>query len=290
MEATTRLTTTLKIGFIGQGWIGKSYADNFEARGFEPVRYAAEEEYQGNRDKIKDCDIVFIAVPTPSTPEGFDDSIVRDVVALVGEGSVAVIKSTILPGTTESIQAQYPGVFVFHSPEFLTEATAQHDADNPDRNIVGIPVDNAAYREKAELVLSVLPRAPYELICGAKEAELVKYGGNVSFFFKVLFFNLLYDLAQEVGADYQVMRDAMGHDPRIGFVHIDPLHKSGRGAGGHCFIKDFKAFLDIYEQEVGDERGIQVLKALESKNLELLLGTSKDVDLLRGVYGEGIAD
>ena len=71
-----------KIGFIGQGWIGKNYADNFEERGFTVIRYALEEPYNGNKDKIKDCDIIFIAVPTPSTPQGFDDSIVRQAVAL----------------------------------------------------------------------------------------------------------------------------------------------------------------------------------------------------------------
>ncbi len=58
-----------KIGFIGQGWIGKNYADDFEKRGFEVVRYAQEEPYIKNKEAIADCDIVFIAVPTPSTPE-----------------------------------------------------------------------------------------------------------------------------------------------------------------------------------------------------------------------------
>ena len=58
------------IGFIGQGWIGKNYANDFEARGYATVRYALEEPYKANEDKIKDCDIVFIAVPTPSTPTG----------------------------------------------------------------------------------------------------------------------------------------------------------------------------------------------------------------------------
>ena len=46
----------MKIGFIGQGWIGKNYADNFEARGYEVVRYSLEPEYAGNQEKIKDCE------------------------------------------------------------------------------------------------------------------------------------------------------------------------------------------------------------------------------------------
>ena len=96
------------IGFIGQGFIGKNYADDFERRGYEVTRYALEEPFVQNKDKIVLCDIVFIAVPTPTTPKGYDDSIVRSAVALTRPGASVVIKSTMLPGTTESIQKEYP--------------------------------------------------------------------------------------------------------------------------------------------------------------------------------------
>ncbi len=277
-----------KIGFIGQGWIGKNYADDFEKRGYDVVRYGLEEPYVANKDKIRDCDIVFIAVPTPSTPKGFDDSILREAVSLVGDGKIAVIKSTLLPGRTESIQKQYPQKFVVHSPEFLTEATAAYDASHPNRNIVGIPVDNEEYKRKAQEVINVLPKAPFEQICSSREAELIKYGGNNWFYFKVIFANLLYDLAQKLGADYEKVKEGMINDPRIGETHLDPIHKSGRGAGGHCFIKDFSAFTEIYEKEVGDELGLKLLNAMRDKNIDLLVKSNKDLDLLRGVYGEMI--
>ena len=98
----------MKIGFIGQGWVGKNLANDMEARGFDVVRYALEEPYTHNGGDIKDCDIVFIAVPTPTTPQGFDDSVLRQAVKLVGSQKTAVIKSTVLPGTTESIQKENP--------------------------------------------------------------------------------------------------------------------------------------------------------------------------------------
>jgi len=60
------------IGFIGQGWVGKAYADNFEERGFTVVRYSLERPWVKNKDKIRECGIVFIAVPTPITPRGHD--------------------------------------------------------------------------------------------------------------------------------------------------------------------------------------------------------------------------
>lgn len=277
-----------KIGFIGQGWIGKHYADDFETRGYDVVRFSQEEPYIQNKDAIADCDIVLIAVPTPTTNNGFDCSIVKDVVGLVGKGKIAVIKSTILPGTTESVQACHPDVFVLHSPEFLTEVTAAFDAANPNRNIVGVPVDNDEYRKKAQEVIEVLPSAPYELVCSAREAELIKYGGNCWFYFKVIFINMLHDLAEKSGCSYEVIKSALSADPRIGGTHLDPIHKTGRGAGGHCFIKDFAAFREIYEAEVGDKLGLDVLRALEEKNIDLLTSTNKDLDLLKGVYGDRI--
>lgn len=284
-----------KIGLIGQGWIGKNYADDFEKRGFDVVRYTRSEPYVKNKDAIGECDIVFIAVPTPTTPEGFDDSVLRSVIPLVGEGKTAVIKSTLVPGTTEAIQKDHTDIFIMHSPEFLTEVTAAHDAAHPNRNIVGIPVDDEAYREKAKEVLVVLPSAPHELICGAKEAELIKYAGNIFLYFKVIYANLLYDLARGSGIDYESVKNAIAADPRIDASHLDALHASGhvgpdsvpgRGAGGHCFIKDFAAFSEMYKEAVGDELGMKVLEALKDKNVDLLTQSGKDLDLLEGVYGK----
>ena len=274
-----------QIGFIGQGWIGKNYADDFEERGYKIVRYALEKPYNKNKDKIKKCDIVFIAVPTPTTEKGFDHSIIEKAIPLVGKGKIAVIKSTVLPGVTEKIQKKFKNIIVCHSPEFLTEVTASHDARHPDRNIVGLPVNNKKYKEAAKKILSVLPNSEYELVCSSLEAELIKYGGNCWFFVKVVFMNMLYDLSHTRGANYDVIKDGLASDPRIGRTHLDPIHKSGRGAGGHCFIKDFKAFKESYLENVGDEFGVGALEAFENKNLQLLIDSNKDLDLLEGVYG-----
>ena len=276
---------TKKIGFIGQGWIGKNYADDFEKRGFSVVRYSQESEYIGNKERIAECDIVFIAVPTPTREKGFDDSIVRSVLSVVGKGNTAVIKSTILPGTTESIQKQFPDIFVFHSPEFLTEVTTAYDAAHPERNIVGIPDNTPEAHSKAQEVIAVLPIAPFATICSSREAEMIKYAGNCWFYTKVVFVNLLYDLASELGCSWDVIRDAMAADSRIGRTHLDPIHKSGRGAGGHCFVKDFAAFEEIYNKTVTDPLGSTVLLSLREKNIELLKKSNKDLDLLREVYG-----
>ena len=286
------------IGFIGQGFIGGSYADDYENRGYEIVRYS-HNRFKQNKEKIKDCDIVFIAVPTPTTPDGFDDSILQGVLPLVGDGKTAVIKSTMQVGTTEKFQKMFPDKFIFHSPEFLTEKTAAHDAAHPDRNIIGI-TDKEGANEKANQVIASLPFAPIQMICDSKEAELIKYGGNCWFVFKVLYINMLYDLCKANGCDYDIVSYGMSGDPRIGHTHLTAVHSGrvdenrveGRGAGGHCFIKDFAAFREMYEKHLPvddcprDGLAMQLLDAAETYNKHLLTETGKDLDLLRDVYGE----
>lgn len=283
----------MTIGFIGQGFIGKSYADDFERRGKKVVRYALEEPYRHNKNLIKDCNIVFIAVPTPTTPRGFDYSIVEGALALVGRGKTAVIKSTILPGTTKKLQKKFPHLFVMHSPEFLVLKQAAEDAARPLRNIVGIPKKSKPFRTRAEQVMKSLPKAPFESICSAEEAELVKYGGNLFLYLRVLYANLMYEVAEGVGATYDVVRSAIAADPRIGSSHFQVLHdsghkgaKRGRGAGGVCFIKDVAAFTDLYTRVTKNTYGSALLEAAIEKNIDLLVSSGKDIDLLLGVHGE----
>jgi nucleotide sugar dehydrogenase len=280
------------IGFIGQGWIGKHYADDFERRGFSVVRFSKEQPYKKNKEKIKTCDIVFIAVPTPTTKQGFDDSIIRSVIKLIGKGKTAIIKSTLLPGTTESIQKEHPDIFVLHSPEFLSVSTAAYDAGHPSRNIIGIPIDNPEFRKRAEMVMKILPKALYKMtynaIMSSREAELVKYGRNYLGFVRVVAINLFYDVAKKLDVDWDVVCEAMSADPDNGPTYMNPIHKSGRGAGGECFIKDFEAFSRLYDKLVHDKKGQAVITSLIDKNIELLVGSHKDLELLRGVYGNKI--
>ena len=279
------------IGFIGQGFIGANSADDFEARGYACVRYGLEPEYLSNKERIAACDIVFIAVPTPTTPDGFDASIVRSVLPLVGPGKIAVIKSTLVPGTTDMLQAEFPELILMNSPEFLRESSAAYDAAHPDRNIIGIPEDTEAYRTAAAAVLSVLPDATYSRVMSARAAELTKYAGNVFLTLKVVYANMLYDLAEALDVPYEDVKDALAADPRIGPSHLAPVQPSGhtdvpgRGAGGHCFIKDLEAFRQLYATRAGDEEGKDLLQAFVRKNNALLTASGKDLDLLAGVYG-----
>lgn len=283
MWGSIPLFLSMTIGFIGQGFIGKAYADDFEERGYTVVRYAQEAPYKANKDAISSCDVVFIAVPTPTTPEGFSSAIVREVLPLVGVGKIAVIKSTLLPGTTESLQEAFPDRALFHSPEFLVAKTAAHDAQHPLRNIVGYTASSKPY---ADQVLALLPAAPYAKCMPVRAAELIKYMGNVFLAQKVLFANMVADLSRALEIDYELVREAVAQDPRIGASHLAVQHEGGRGAGGFCFIKDLAAFSAFYREILPDDvHGGAILREYEQKNKELLTMSQKDLDLLQGVYG-----
>jgi UDP-glucose 6-dehydrogenase len=283
------MATKPLIGFIGQGWIGKAYADNFELRGYEVVRYALEKPWVANKDRIKECDIVFVAVWTPTTPKGFDTSVIESVLPLVGKGKTAVIKSTVLPGTTNELQAKFPDIVVLNNPEFLSITTSVHDAAHPFVNMVGMPVHDAKHYLAAEKVLKVIPKAKYSSICMSPEAEIFKYTHNASGYTQVILFNLMYDMGQKFGVNWDVVNKAIQHDPLIPNRYSNPIHKSGRGAGGGCFIKDVAALRMHFEQHLPhDAFAIGVLRAMEAKNMHLLTSTEKDLNLLEGVYGSKV--
>lgn len=277
---------TTTIGFIGQGWIGKHYADDFEQRGYNVVRYGLEPQYVGNKLKIAECDIVFIAVPTPTTPDGFSIAAVDDALSLVGKGKIAVIKSTVLMGMTLRLARKYKDKIVLHVPEFLSEKTAAFDVAYPARNIIGLAFTTKEYQKAAKKVLSIIPSAPYKCICSSGEAEFLKYMHNIYGYVAVVLANVLYDLAHKEGFSWDTIKDATLADPFATFNrYMNPLHKSGRGAGGNCFIKDFEAFIEYAAIARADEYTRAMLDAIRNKNISLLVKSNKDAHLVKGVYG-----
>ncbi len=277
-----------KIGFIGLGFIGGNLADNFEQRGYDIVRYSKTEPFVKNINEIKRCNIVFIAVPTPTLPSGFDDSILREVIKIPSEGTIVVIKSTVPPGTVRTLQAENPRLTIIHSPEFLDADTARHDTDHPYGNILGISdLSDPIQLKSAESAMKVLPFSPNNMICTYEEATVVKYIHNVFYYMKNVFFNMAFDFVNELGADWDKIREGVLYDWRINPVHTVPVHKGGRGCGGGCHVKDMPAFIKMYETLLPEDApGIKILKMCEKRNIKLLKESKKDLDLIQGVYGD----
>jgi UDPglucose 6-dehydrogenase len=95
-----------------------------------------------------------------------------------------------------------------------------------------------------ELFTSVLPDCKLYFYCSVTEASLVKYSINSFLATKVAFFNQLYDLCKVSGADYNLVRQIIAHDSRIGNSHTVVGFDGDRGFGGACFPKDTNALLE----------------------------------------------
>lgn len=201
------------------------------------------------KDSVKDADIIFVAVGTPSKEDGSANldyvySAVGDLADTVNKDAVLVIKSTVPVGTTRSVKRflQNRGVEidVAFNPEFLKEGAAIDDFMHPDRVILGVE------SEKAKKVLSQVYRPLYVfnvpiVFTNLETAELSKYSSNAFLAMKVTFINEIANLCEACGADVNDVALAMGLDKRIG----DKFLQAGPGYGGSCFPKDTSALADF---------------------------------------------
>ena len=201
------------------------------------------------KDSVKDADIIFIAVGTPSKEDGSANldyvySAVAELAGSVNRDAVLVIKSTVPVGTTKSVKKflQEKGVEidVAFNPEFLKEGAAIDDFMHPDRVILGVE------SKKAKKVLSQVYRPLYVfnvpiVFTNLETAELSKYSSNAFLAMKVTFINEIANLCEACGADVNDVALAMGLDKRIG----DKFLLAGPGYGGSCFPKDTSALADF---------------------------------------------
>jgi UDPglucose 6-dehydrogenase len=188
-----------------------------------------------------DAEIVVVAVGTPTTALGAADlSCVRSAVESISTcarpGTTLVMKSTVPPGTGESIkmdQLADTGIRYASNPEFLREGSAMRDWYDTDRIVIGAshPDTFAAMRRLYEEV-----DAPF-VECDIVSAEMIKYASNAFLATKISFINEVASLCDRVGADVEMVALGVGLDPRIGQSFLS----AGIGYGGSCFPKDTRA-------------------------------------------------
>ena len=122
----------MNIGIIGQGFVGNAIFQKFKS--FYNVYTFDLIKSKSNCDldqMSKNCSIIFICLPTPMNHNGscnIDNllSVLRDLESLSYD-QVVVVKSTIVPGTTDKLNKSFPKIDIMHNPEFLTEKNAVKD-------------------------------------------------------------------------------------------------------------------------------------------------------------------
>lgn len=197
-----------------------------------------------------DAEAVFIAVGTPSLPNGSPDMSafysVRDALCQLPRRSstgrrLAVIKSTVPIGTGDALHDFFQNSAasrswqVVSNPEFLRQGTALYDTTHADRIVIG-----AEEEEAAHLLMKIYtPLGRPVLLVDRRSAEMIKYAANTFLAAKISFINEIACLCEQVGADIGAVARGMGMDTRIGNAFL----KAGIGFGGSCFPKDLNALL-----------------------------------------------
>ena len=226
-----------KIGIVGYGYVGKALASLFN----NAVIYDIEPEFSVNKDKVNKCDIAFVCVPTPCNKDGFCDiSAVEEAVSWL-ETPIIVIKSTVPPGTTESLRNKFMKNILF-SPEHIGE-TPFHPYKNM-RNInfiiLGGPKKEAS--QVAQIYAHSLGPTIRCYFTDSTTAELSKYMANCFFATKVIFCNEFFKIAEAIGVNYEELREVWLADPRISRDHT-MVFQDKPGFEGKCLPKDISALI-----------------------------------------------
>jgi UDPglucose 6-dehydrogenase len=200
---------------------------------------------------IKQAEVHIIATATPNLADGQVDlsqvfAVVSSIVYDAERDGILVTKSTVPVGTGDVIQALVDkklalygkkiSLAVTSNPEFLREGTAVVDFLQADRIIIGGEEEEAL--AVLELIYQPLVKQGVPLLrMSRRSAELTKYSANAMLACRISFINQISQLAAELGANIDDIRQGIALDPRIGPLFL----QTGIGYGGSCFPKDVRA-------------------------------------------------
>ncbi len=281
----------MKISVVGSGYVGMITAAGFAEKGYEVICVDIDEKkvslinsgeppiYEKGLKEILDyvvpdklkasldledavlkTDVTFICVGTPSDDDGsINLKYVKEVSKQIGEVlkkkkkyHVVVVKSTIIPGSTEEhvipILEEKTGrkagkdFGVVMNPEFLREGVAIEDFMNPDRIVIG-SIDS----KSGDIIESMYFKFKSPVLrVNLKTAEMIKYTSNSLLATKISFINEVGNICKKLDVDIYDVSKGIGLDHRIGPHFLN----AGPGFGGSCFPKDVKALVHK-AQDVG---------------------------------------
>ena len=266
----------MKIGVIGAGRLGICFALLCEQAGYDVLVSDVREDYVKNlRNKfistnepevskllstsprlsatnsnskvIRDCDIIYTLVATPSKRDGsYDVSAVWDVVQDIKkvkkvQGKAFVVGCTTNPGDCKEFQKELDksGVDVFYNPEFIAQGTIINDLRTADMVLIG-GKRNESYDQLCEIYNRIQETSPKISIMSTTAAELVKLAVNCFLTTKISYANMVGQVMGLSGMEDEIptVLGAIGDDSRIGRKYLN----FGFGFGGPCLPRDNRAF------------------------------------------------
>ena len=275
------------IGIIGKGFVGNAVAQGFShGSGYdaEILVYDKNPALSFNKldEVVTKSDFIFISVPTPSNKDGsINLEIVKKVISEIDlvdteNKPIILLRSTIVPGTSEEIQNQFPNHKIVFNPEFLTERSAVFDFLSQTRFVLGGEKEHTdkvaeLYKDRFGSSISIIQT-------DFKSAELIKYVCNCFFATKVSFLNEMKLISDKIGADWEMVIEGFVRDGRVGHSHTSVPGPDGKkGFGGSCFPKDVQALIDFCRKNEIDP---SVLQGVWDTNLKVR--PEKDWEQLKG--------
>ena len=268
------------VGIVGQGFVGQALKEGFKNSYLVETYDKYKKDIstcQSLEELSKKTKIIFVCVPTPMNKDGSCNlSIIKEVVYNINSfnrKNIIVIKSTIPPGTTQSLNNECTNIQIVFNPEFLTEANYINDFKNQARIIIGGP--RPASTKIKNFYRKVFPETPL-IKTGSSTAEMIKYFTNCFLATKVSFSNEIKQICEKIDVDYDKVVEYALYDKRLGRSHLSVPGPDGKnGFGG--FPKDLNALIKVAE-ELNTEP--KVLKSVWEKNLEVR--PEKDWEQLKG--------
>lgn len=248
---------------------------------------------------IPEAAVVLLSVGTPEGTDGLPDltdleAAVRETAPLLRRSATLVVRSTVLPGTTEAMAKIAAGaagwpVPVGVVPEFLAEGRAVEDFLSPDRIVIG--ADDA--RTERTLRSLFARRSAPVFAMDTRSAEATKYAANAMLAVRVSFANEIAEFAVAQGASVGRVLDAVGADRRIGPRHLKP----GVGYGGSCLPKDTRALIAAGRRDGSPLRLIEAADRVNAirrgwpyRQLAARVGRGARIAIWGVAFKEGVAD
>jgi UDPglucose 6-dehydrogenase len=236
--------------------------------------------------KLENFDVVFICVGTPPSKDGsINLSSIKECSRMVGlqitsssNCPVVVIRSTVVPGTTECVvqpilekysgKKAGEGFSLAANPEFLQEGKAYQNFKNPDRIIIG------EYDSRAgEILESLYTGISAPIIrTNIRTAEMIKCASNAFLGTKISFINEIGNICKKLGIDVYDVADGIGYDPRIGRDFLN----AGLGFGGSCLPKDINALIYQANSLGLDPRILKSIYETNQRQIELILESVRE--------------
>ena len=247
----------MRVGIIGVGIVGSATAEVLKEHN-EVYLYDKYKEPWNTENHLQlladHSEVVFICVPSPMKKSGGVDcsdiynSISSFVKRQSSRDTLIVIRSTVVPGTTNKLADEFEPYHFTYNPEFLKQETALEDMKNTKKIVLGVESDYDEFRLSG-VFRPVFPNAKY-ITTDRKTAEMIKYMSNVMLAGQISLANELCQICDIVGVDYNEVKDAVLLDERIG-KNIDVPGPDGEiGFGGRCLPKDLNALIYL-SRELG---------------------------------------